>query len=244
MARKHRALTGDDYVKIGRRASSEDVALEAGEVSKRWARDVAVLAAYGHGPTALAAFDQRRADHAALRSARPVAIAAKSTAIASRTSAYREAKNWFGMVGSLLGTVARGDQAFADRLNAATPADASEYEAKISAMRSLLAERQSTLGEAAVATRLSEADALVPRLAAAHGDAAVAKAAPVEETETIDRADGELYEDIRQLNEAGRRAVRAGALPASALAEYTFHHLDRHTGAQAKANPATPAKPT
>jgi len=232
MAAKNRALTTKDHVAIGRLHGSEDIAREASEASARWARDVAVLAEYGMGRAALEAFEAVRAEHATQRVARPAAIAAKQLTVKEKKARLAAAWSWVDKVESILGSMGRGDQSVASRLNAAMPADDASLEAAIGALAELLGEVKARAPEdAAVETRLGEVAELRTALQSMAGQVSTAKAATVAETVEIDKLDGMLVVAIRDLNKAGRKAIRNGALTAAA-SEYRYHYLN---GSQASA---------
>ncbi|PKN27011.1 MAG: hypothetical protein CVU65_03970, partial [Deltaproteobacteria bacterium HGW-Deltaproteobacteria-22] len=72
--------------------------------------------------------------------------------------------------------------------------------------------------------RLDEHTALRPRLWSVFGETEMAKGRPVEDTEEIDELDGRLYVIMRDFNELGRAAVRAGLL-ADKPPHFRFNHL-------------------
>jgi len=224
------ALGDEEYVTIGRRFGSAEVAQEAGEAKARWTRDAAVLADYGFGASALAAFEAQLGEHERLRARRPEAVAAKSISVDARDAALRAGWEWTGKVVSLLSAPARSDAALAAELHAAAPREDSELAAGMGSLKTLLERVASALpADAHVADRIAEADGLAREIRSSAGATATAKAAPVAETRDIDLADGKIYIVIKDLNAAARRAVRAGRLRADA-GEYTFHHLLRPSG--------------
>lgn len=69
MPTKNRYLTDAQLTIVGRRYGSDEVALEASEALARWRRDVAALAGYGYGQSALDGFAADLAQHETLRAA-------------------------------------------------------------------------------------------------------------------------------------------------------------------------------
>ena len=235
MSTKSRFLTDSQLIIIGRRYGSDDVAWEASEAAARWNRDQSQLASYGYGPAALAAFEAERAQHDSLRAARPQAVAAKKTAVASRDKQVSLGWGWVDRVSSALGILARTDETLATALATATPVDDAGLEAGIQAMSNVLNGAKSKLpAEAQADQRLAEVQDLCTGLQSLFGTVHTRKGQTVADTVQIDLYDGRLYVWMRDLNQAARRAIRNGNLNA-ALQEYVFHHL-KHSG-----NPAAPA---
>ena len=221
------ALTDAEYVAIGRRYGSADVATEANEVATRWARDVAILADYGFGAEPLAAYNAERAAHAAMREKRPEIVAQKTVSVGARDAAVTAAWVWVDKVTSLLGTLARKDPELAARLTEATPLEDSGLDTGIGALKKLVEAKSSALPrDSNAAARVAEAEGLASAVKSTAGAAAVAKAAPVTDTAELDRYDGKLYVVIKDLNAAGRKAIRNGLLKAK-RSEYTFNQLQR-----------------
>jgi hypothetical protein len=212
---KTNVLTDAEYVAIGRRRGSEDIAEEAARASARWSRDLPVLAAYGRGQALLAEFEALRAEHGALLVARPEMIAAKRGVVRERAEQVALARHWVGRASSLLETLGHQDAALAERFNAAAPADDSALVAGIGALTRLLQEVASSLPEDAnVPELVEEAPALMAALSNVAGAVSTAKSATVADTLEADRLDGKLYVTMRELNRAARRAIRAGKLKA------------------------------
>lgn len=244
MAKRRHFMIEDQYVKIGRRYGCDDVALEAEEASARWTRDLHALAEYGHGQAAQAEFESTRATHVSLRAARPEAVAGKRLAVAGRNKHYSGGWTWVEKVTSALGMIARSDEAFAAALEAATPVDDAGLQPGIQALAKLVVSAKSKLpADAKADDRLAEVNALCALIDKAPGEASTAKSQTVADTAQIDLYDGKLYVAIRDLNTAGRRAIRNGSLKAQ-LGEYTFHHLKRSAKVAAGApDPTAPAAP-
>ena len=235
------ALTDAGYTEIGRRYGSSDVAREATDVLAKWTRDVAALAEYGFGASALEAFRSAVAAHEALRTSRPAAVAEKIVSVEARNVAVTNAWVWVDKTTSLLGTLARRDRELATKLAEASPAEDTELPSGISALKALLEAKTSALpADANVAARIAEADALATAVKTTSGAAATAKTAPVQDTADLDLADGKLYVTIKDLNAAGRKAIRNGLLrqPRSA---YAFTYL-RRTAERSAPKAGEPAK--
>jgi hypothetical protein len=242
MARTRHFLTREQFVTVGRRHGCEDVALEASEADARWTRDLALLAGYGHGAAVLTAFQADRAAHAKLLAARPEAVAAKRTTVTARDKQISAAWTWVDRVESALGVRARSDEALSTALDEATPENDDGLAAGIAAMAKLLAANQHELGtDCDAASRLAEAGQLVDVLPSLPGSVQTAKSKVVADTAEIDEYDGRLYVAIRDLNRAGRRAIRNGQLNAK-RSEYIFHRLKRSGNPEPQ--PAAPPETT
>lgn len=240
MSRKSRYATNEQLIIIGRRFSCEDVGEEANEVRGRWQRDLVVLARYGHGRALLTAFEEDIAAHAALRAARPDAVTDKRAAVVVRDRHVSNAWAWVDQVGGVLGTLASTDQTLSMAVEDATPRDDASLEVGIRAMASLLVENKGKLDEDAEADkRLAEVDESCAALRASPASVQTSKSKTVADTAQIDLLDGKLYVRMRDLNAAGRAAIRNGHLQAS-LHEYGFRRLKR----SGNPNPVTPPAPT
>jgi hypothetical protein len=133
--------------------------------------------------------------------------------------------------------LARTDQTLATALDSATPTDDAGLEAGIRALATILNETKARLPQDAQAdNRLAEVDALCAALQFATGSVHTSKGQTVAGTAQIDFYNGKLYVCMRDLNSAGRKAIRNGDLRAD-IHECAFHHL-KHSG---NPNPAPPA---
>lgn len=250
MSAKSCFLTDSQFIEIGRRYGSDEVAREAMEAAARWHRDQAQLGSYGFGATALSAFEADRTQHDALRAARPQAVATKRIAVVSRDKQVSAGWAWVDRVSSILGTLARSDEALAASLAAATPADDAGLAAGIVALSTVLAGAQGKLpADAQAQQRLAEVPDLCAALQSLPGTVHTSKGQTVADTVQIDLFDGKLYVWIRDLNQAARRAIRNGNLSAGQH-EYVFHYLKRSgnptppaPGLQAAAQPKPAAQP-
>jgi hypothetical protein len=235
-------VNGAQLIVIGRRFNCDDVAEEANEALGRWRRDLSVLGSYGHGRSALAAFEADITTHESLRSARPDAVTDKRSAVVLRDQRVSDAWAWAWVdrVGAVLGTLACTDQTLAMALDAAVPRDDAGLEAGIHALATLVVESKAKLDEDAEADkRLAEVDALCTALRASPATVQTSKSRTVAESAQIDLFDGKLYTRMRDLNAAARSAIRNGHLQAT-LHEYSFHRLKR----SGNPNPVTPPAPT
>ena len=224
---KTRYMTDPQLIIVGRRYGADEVALEASEALARWKRDLAALASYGYGQGVLDAFAADLAEHAKLRSARPEAVAEKKMSVATRDRQVSSGWAWVDRVTSMLGALARTDQALATALVSATPTDDAGLEAGIRALATILVETAGRLpADAQADKRLGEVNALCSALQASPGAVHTSKGQTVADTAQIDLYDGRLYMCMRDLNSAGRKAIRNGDLRAG-LHEYAFHHLKR-----------------
>jgi hypothetical protein len=239
MPNKTRYLTDAELSEIGHRYGADEVALEASEALARWKRDLSALAGYGFGQSVLDGVVVNIADHAKLRVARPEAVAEKKLSVAARDKQVSLGWAWVDRVASILGVFARADQTLATALSSATPTDDAGLEAGIRALANVLVENKGRLAADAQADqRVAEVDGLCKALQASPGVVHTSKGQTVAATAQIALYDGKLYVCIRDLNSAGRKAIRNGDLSAG-LHEYAFHHLKR----SGNPNPVTAPTP-
>jgi hypothetical protein len=237
---KSRYVTDAQLTVIGRRYGADEVALEAGEALARWRRDLPALASYGFGQSALDAFAADLTEHAKLRAARPEAVAEKKMSVVARDKQVSQGWAWVDRVGSMLGVLARTDQNLATALVSATPTDDAGLAAGIHALATILVETKTLLpADAQADKRMAEVEALCTALQTSPGAVHTSKGQTVADTAQIDRFDGKLYVAMRDLNSAGRKAIRNGDLHAG-LGEYAFHHL-KSSGNPAPAPVPVPA---
>jgi hypothetical protein len=243
MSAKTSFLKESHLIVIGRRYGSDAVAIEAAEAAARWARDEKALASYGFGAAARASFEADRAKHEGLRVSRSEAVADKKRSLLSRDDEVSRGWAWVDQVESLLGMVALTDEALAAEVAAAKPEDDAGLEAGVQALAKILDGSKAKLPQdAQVDARLSEVAPIVAAVGSSPGLVHTSKSQTVADTAQIDLFDGKLCVWIRELNKAGRRAIRNGHLQASRQ-EYTFHHLKR-SGAPAAQPPAPAPKGT
>lgn len=239
MGLKARYVTDAQLTVMGRRYGSDAVALEANETVGRWQRDLATLAGYGFGQTVLEGFLADLRTHAMLRGSRPEAVADKRSAVAARDSQVSLSWSWVDKVKGMLGVLARSDLAVSNALVSALPSDDAALDGGIRALATILNETKTRLpSDAKPEVRLAEVDALCKGLQTSPATVHTSKGQTVADTAEIDLMDGKLWACMRDLNAAGRAAIRNGELRAN-LSEYMFHHL-KHSGSPAPA-PTPPA---
>jgi hypothetical protein len=237
MSERTSFLNDRNLIVIGRRFNSDIVALEASEAAARWLRDEAALAGYGFGIAVRTRYEEDRTKHEALRVSRSQAVATKRKSYASRDAAVSAAWAWVDRVKSALEVEALTDDKLSADLDAAEPRDDAGLEAGIQALARLLTTRKDRLGsDAQVAERLAETSALVAGLSASPGLVHTNSSQTITDTAQIDLLDGKLCVWIRQLNKAGRRAIRNGHLQAPPQ-DYVFHHL-KNSGRGSSPQPA------
>jgi hypothetical protein len=240
MPRYSRYVTNEQLSIIGRRFNCDDVSAEANETVGRWRRDLNVLGSYGHGRSALAAFEADIATHEGLRSARPDAVTEKKSAVVVRDRHVSAAWAWVDRTVAVLGVLGSADQKLAMALDAAVPRDDAGLEAGVHAVATLLAESKAKLDEDAEADkRLAEVADLCAALRSSPASVQTSKSRAVTDTAQIDLYDGKLYTRMRDLNAAARAAIRNGHLQASQH-EYSFHRLKR-SGNPSPVPPPAPA---
>jgi len=224
---------------VGRRHGSDLVALEAAEASARWGRDEAALAGYGFGASVRMDYEADRTKHETLRVSQ--AMATKKLSLAARDEQVSRAWAWVDRVTSTLDVLGLTDDALTTQAHTAKPEDDAGLVAGIQALANILASVKARLpADAQVDQRLSEATQLAAELGSSPGYVHTSKGQAVSDTVQIDVLDGKLYIWIRELNKAGRRAIRNGHLQASSQ-DYVFHHLKRsgNTSPQQPVPPAT-----
>jgi hypothetical protein len=242
MPSKTSFLNDNLLILIGRRFGSDTVALEAAEASARWSRDESSLASYGFGATVRASYEEDRSKHETLRVSRSQAVANKKISYATRDLQVSRGWAWVDRVTSTLGVLGLTDEALATEAAAAKPEDDAGLVAGIQALAKILGGAKDRLpADAQIDQRLAEAVSLAAELDSSPGSVHTSSGQTVADTAQIDLLDGKLYLWIRELNKAGRRAIRNGHLSA-APQEYTFHHL-KHSGKTTPLQPV-PATPT
>jgi len=225
---------------LGRRYSSNAIARQAQDLRVLWRLFLATFTEFGLGEEALAAFETVVETHLRLVEGRPEAIAAKSTTLAERDATIHAAWVWLEKVGASLGVLARTDADCAGKLNAARPDEDDDLWWSMGAMAALLQEKAPLLAPSVpVAARLEEATGLRERLGLIFGQSVEAKRAPVADTAEIDELDGELYLWMRDFNEAGRAAVRAGLIDRP-LSDFRFTHIGPAASRKRSAAPVSP----
>jgi hypothetical protein len=240
MTSKTSFLKDNRLVVIGRRFGSDAVALEAAEASARWGRDEVALAPYGFGASVRARYEEDRNQQETLRVSRSQAVASKKLSYAARDQHVSRGWAWVDRVSSALGVLGLTDEGLATEAAAAKPEDDAGLVAGIQALAKILAGAKDRLpADAQVDQRLAEAEGLAAEIESSPGSVHTSSGQTVADTAQIDLLDGKLYLWIRELNKAGRRAIRNGHLPGAPL-DYAFHHL-KHSG---KATLLQPVPPT
>jgi hypothetical protein len=230
-------LNERNLIIIGQRFNSDIIAREAAEAAARWLRDEAALAGYGFGIAVRTRYEEDRAKHEALRVARSQAVATKRKSYADRDKEVLSAWAWVDRVKSTIRVESLTDNKLSTDLEAAVPRDDAGLEAGIQALARLLTSCKDRLGaDAQVDQRLAETSTLVDGLSSSPGLVHTNSSQTMTDTAQIDLLDGKLYVWIRELNKAGRCAIRNGHLQVPPQ-DYVFHHL-KHSG---RATPAQPA---
>jgi hypothetical protein len=242
MTSKTSFLKDNRLVVIGRRFGSDAVAIEASEASARWSRDEAGLASYGFVASARARYEEDRDQHEALRVSRSQAVANKKLSYAARDQQVSRGWAWVDRVTSVLGVLGLSDETLATETAVAKPEDDAGLLAGIQSLAKILAAAKARLpADCQVEQRLAEAAGLAAELDSSPGSVHTCSGPTVADTAQIDLLDGKLYLWIRELNKAGRRAIRNGHLP-GAPQDYAFHHL-KHSGKATLLQPAPVAPP-
>ena len=220
-------LNDDDYARIGRNLGSDNLHREAEEGLARWERDLAVLALYGFTTEELDRFRGWFTLHGELINQWSEIIARKKSTLAERDRHLHAAWTWVEQCAAILGRLSAGDEALVHRFNEVYPEDDADLWRAVEPLAALLEARKGSFpASVPVQALLDEAPALRGTLAELFGRAEAAKAAPVQDTREIDILDGRLYVTLRELNSAGRRAIRAGRLTRTPP-YYRFNHLRR-----------------
>lgn len=220
-------LNDDDYAAIGRNLGSDLLHRESEEGIARWDRDLPVLSLYGFTREELDRFRGWFTLHAELINQRSESIARKKTTLAERDRQLHAAWTWVEQCAAILGRLSANDEEMVHRFNEAYPEDDADLWRAVAPLAALLEARKGAFpASVPVRALLDEAPALRERLTELFGRAEAAKAAPQLDTREIDILDGRMYVTLRELNSAGRRAIRAGRLTRTPPF-YRFNHLRR-----------------
>lgn len=223
--RPKKAMTDADYTTIGRRYGSNDVFREAQEASAKWLRDISVLKDYGFGQEDMDEFNNLRNEHHQLIEKRSIAVSEKKVTTKTKHAVINEAWTWTAKVDSILGRLARKDNQFSIKLQTTLPSEDPDLYGAVPALANLLRENADRLPpDSGVQNRLSEVEAVMQKLGTIYGEAATTRTKTTEDTLEIDHKDGVLYIKMRDLYEAGRRAIRAGELNVPST-DYRFQFL-------------------
>ena len=239
MATKLKVLGEENYVVIGRRHGSDEVAAEARETRERWARDLPVLTSYGYGEQTMGKFDELQKEHTDARTTRSEAVAAKSTAVQERNDTVEDGFIYVNQILCALSLPAMDNEELANDLNAARPADTSGLKPGILALARVL-DTHKALADPAfdAAAMVAKAEALAAAVDDKLTGAEGAKAEPMSDTRAIDLLDGKLVTFIARVNKAGRKAFRSLDDDVK-VAEYRYHHLTRRSRKPVEKPPVT-----
>ncbi len=213
------------YKTIGARFGSAGIHLQGQDTAALWKENLDVFTEYGQGSTELTKFLELLQRHHEAIAARPRKLTERALTVAERNAAVHEGWIWNKKAIGALAPLAREDSAVAvDLANARAVDDVDLLPSNDMLARMLAAHRGRIAPETPVQKRLDEHAALRERLWSAFGEAESAKGRPVLDTEEIDELDGRLYVIMRDFNELGRAAVRAGLIVDRAP-HFRFNHL-------------------
>ncbi|MBU1411335.1 hypothetical protein KKC22_07430 [Myxococcota bacterium] len=218
-------LTSEDFIDIGRGVGSDAIHREGQDSLGQWERDIDVLETYGFTREELALFKENFQAHHELMTRRAETIARKKGAVAARDLIIHSVWIWIEQVCSIVGRLAAGNADLVGRFNEVYPTDDAGLWRAIDPIASLLRENQVAFPAAVpVQALLDEAPALRQSVYEIFGRTDMVKAEPAQDTREIDELDGRLYVTMRELNSAGRRAIRAGRLTRQPP-YYRFNHI-------------------
>ncbi|PKN21092.1 MAG: hypothetical protein CVU65_17555, partial [Deltaproteobacteria bacterium HGW-Deltaproteobacteria-22] len=202
------------YKLIGSRYGSTLIQQEGQDVVARWKEFIDVMLEFGFGPDELAEFIALLEQHRALIHSRSQSVIAKGVSIDTRNAILNNAWTWVSKVRASFYRLSRTDVEVARALNESNSDLDPKLPEIIRQLKTLLTNKGSLLSPAIpVAPRIAEADDLITSLVTIFGETNNAKGKPMDDTAEIDLLDGKIYVIIRDFNEAGRAAVRAGLLP-------------------------------
>ena len=197
---------------------------------------MAVFTDFGMGSSEYAKFKDLLQRHTVAIAARPLKLTERTLTVAERNAAVHEGWIWQKKVIGALAPLAREDSAVAVALHNSRAIDDVDLLPSNDMLLNLLTTHRERLAtEVPVQKRIDEHAALRERLWSVFGAAESAKGRPVQDTEEIDELDGRLYVIMRDFNELGRAAVRAGL-----IVDRPPHFRFNHLGAGFR-KPATPA---
>lgn len=226
----YRTYNEEDYVDIGSRFSSDDVAQEAAEVIVRWQGDLDVLTRYGHGERTLERFQALAEEQKGLRTNRPTAVAEKTSAIKARKKELKKGWEWFDQASMALSIVAENDSKLADALNAAHPKDDVALAPGIRAFTSILAENKDHVDPSFGADEhVTKGMAIAENIEIHMADAQRAKETPKTDTRTLDLIEGKIVVAISRLNKAAKKAFRKAENDVKVQA-YQYRNLKKSPG--------------
>ncbi|PKN27475.1 MAG: hypothetical protein CVU65_02305 [Deltaproteobacteria bacterium HGW-Deltaproteobacteria-22] len=225
---------------LGARFSSTDVQKEADLAAGLLQRHGPVFCLYGRGQAFAGRFESKREAHRGFVVERTEGVAAKQNAIAGLNETFDAGWTWVEQAHAILGPFCRRDAEFALRVEKLTPEAEAELAMAVAGFNALLEEKKPELdADVPIDDLIAAAAELVVRLNAVLGDKAQAKVGAKSDTRELDRLDGELYLEIADLYDAGRKAVRAGRIHAP-MTDFRFRYCV--TGRRRPAaEPPTPA---
>jgi len=209
---------------LGARFSSTEVQRESDLAAGLLQRFAPVFALYGMGQAFAGRFDAKREAHRGFVVERTEGQAAKQNAIAGLNETFDAGWTWVEQAHAILGPFCRRDAEFALRVVKLTPEAEAELAMAVSGFKALLEEKKPELdADVPVDDLIVAATDLVVRLNAVLGDKAQAKVGAKSDTRELDRLDGELYLEIADIYDAGRKAVRAGRIHAP-MTDFRFRY--------------------
>lgn len=240
-----KSLTQENFITIGRRFASEDIAREVQELLAKWENDLPALEEYGYGTEMMQEFKALRDSHANLMKKRSSGVSDKKLTVKTKNDIINEAWIWVDKIESILGILTRKDSSLSTRVLDALPHNDSDLQASIMAMCAIMQENIASFPAGVkVETRISEAPVLNEKLESIYKDTARSKTNVIIDTADIDLLDGQLYIRMADIYEAGRKAIRAGEID-RLKSDYRFQYLNngKRRVAPQTDNPETPASP-
>ncbi|MBU1222150.1 hypothetical protein KKF34_11315 [Myxococcota bacterium] len=240
-----KSLTQENFITIGKRFASEDIAREVQELLAKWEKDLAALEEYGYGSEMMQEFKTLRDSHAILMEKRSKGVSDKKLTVKAKNNIINEAWIWVDKIESILGILTRKDPSLSTRVSDALPHNDSDLQASIMAMCTIIQENIAAFPAGVkVEKRISEAPVLNEKLESIYKDTSRSKTNTMADTAEIDHLDGQLYIKIGDIYEAGRKAIRAGAID-RLVSDYRFQYLNvpKRRNAPLSDNPENPASP-
>jgi len=221
----HTAFDSAMYRIYGSRHGSDGIHLQGQDTAALWQEYLPVFTEFGLDDAQRLAFLDLLARHTTARAARPKKLTERTLLVAERNAIIDDAWTWNKKAIGTLSALAREDAALSTALNNARAREDVDLVPSNDALAELLATHRDRISAAVpVQKRLDEVAGLRDRLLTIFGEVESAKGRPVADTEEIDELDGRLYIIMRDFNEIGRAAVRAGLIPDRAP-HFRFNHL-------------------
>lgn len=235
-----KVMTTNDFINIGRRFACEDIAREVQEILARWEKDVDILSEYGFGEESLNRFKALKNEHVALMDKRSQGVSEKKLTIKTKNEIIEGAWVWVDKCSALLGSLARMDEVIGTHLKEALPDGDTDLESSVAALAELLKNNVGSFGPSAkVDERLSEVSVIKEKLSEIYTETARTKSVTILDTADLDLLDGKLYIIMKDVNEAGRMAIRAGNINGIGN-PYRFSYV---SNGKTKPTPASPQLP-